>query len=63
MTEAIAGDIIMGKLGLNARLSFFNSYSENTYHMWALFKEVLNKQPSETEASIMEAANNTFLNF
>lgn len=60
---SIISKMISGKLGLNNGLSFFNSYGENTHQMWASFKDVLNEQPSETETTITEAANNTFLKF
>ncbi|MES2810008.1 MAG: biliverdin-producing heme oxygenase [Bacteroidota bacterium] len=48
-----------------AGLSFFNSYGDNTQHMWDSFKEVLNAAPvsADEEAIITEAANRTFLKF
>ncbi|OKS88934.1 biliverdin-producing heme oxygenase [Mucilaginibacter polytrichastri] len=60
---SIIGKMISGKLGLNTGLSFFNSYGENTHQMWASFKNILNNQPSDTEQTITEAANSTFLKF
>lgn len=60
---SIISKMISGKLHLNEGLSFFNSYGENTHQMWALFKNILNKQPADSQPLVVEAANNAFLKF
>ncbi|NCD69302.1 biliverdin-producing heme oxygenase [Mucilaginibacter agri] len=60
---SIISKMISGRLGLQNGLSFFNSYGDNTHQMWAVFKNILNGQPAESQPVVVDAANSTFLKF
>ncbi|MXV51103.1 hypothetical protein GS399_08985 [Pedobacter sp. HMF7647] len=60
----VISKMIVDKLGSNRGTAFFNSYGENTFHMWNSFKLLLDQDLTDSQqGEVLHAAKDTFACF